>query len=98
MKISISNFYPLYILKMKKLLIIYWKNRNYKWIDFMDYSLIEKNNSENLMIKWYDFMYIWKTKKETKEIFNNRLEFQKQKIENSGYDYRNVIHELKYSK
>ena len=81
---------------MKNLLIIYWKNRNYNWIDFMDYSLIEKSNSENLLIKWFDFMYIWKTRKETKETFNNRLEFQKQKIENSGFNYRSVIHELRY--
>lgn len=81
---------------MKNLLIIYWKNRNYNWIDFMDYSLIEKSSSENLLIKWFDFMYIWKTRKETKETFNNRLEFQKQKIENSWFNYRSVIHELEY--
>ena len=78
MKISIyTNFYILLYTKMKNLLIIYWKNRNYNWIDFM---------------------YIWKTRKETKETFNNRLEFQKQKIENSWFNYRSVIHELKYWK
>ena len=36
---------------MKKLLIIYGIKRNYKGIDFMDYSLIEKGTNENLMLK-----------------------------------------------
>lgn len=83
---------------MKKLIIIYWKERNYKGIDFMDYSLVEKWTNENLMIKSYDFMYIWETQKKTKEIFENRLETQKNKLENAGYNYRDAIHELRYNK
>lgn len=83
---------------MKKLTIIYWKERNYKGIDFMDYSLIEKWTNENLMIKGQDFMYIWETQKKTKEIFENRLETQKNKLEKAGYNYRDTIHELRYNK
>ena len=83
---------------MKKLTIIYWKNRNYKGIDFMDYSLIEKGTNENLMIKDYDFMYIWETKKETKTIFETRLETQKSKIEKAWFNYWDTIYELKYWK
>lgn len=64
----------------------------------MDYSLIEKWTNENLMIKWYDFMRIWETKKQTKETYENRLETQKKKIEEKGYNYRDVIHELRYWK
>lgn len=82
---------------MKNLSIIYWKSRNYNWIEFMDYSLIEKSSNENLMIKWYDFMRIWETKKQTKETYENRLETQKKKIEEKGYNYRDVIHELRYT-
>lgn len=81
---------------MKKLYIIYWKSRNYNWIEFMDYSLIEKSSNENLMIKWCDFMRIWETKKQTKETYENRLETQKKKIEEKWYNYRDVIHELRY--
>ena len=83
---------------MKKLSIIYWKKRNYKWIDFMEYSLIEKWNYENLMIKWYDFMYLWDCQKNTKTTFTNRFEFQKDKIEKAWYNYRDVVYELRYSK
>lgn len=82
---------------MKKLTIIYWKSRNYNWIEFIDYSLIEKWTNENLMIKWYDFMRIWETKKQTKETFENRLETQEKKIEEKGYNYRDVIYELRYT-
>ena len=82
---------------MKKLTIVYWKNRNYKGIDFIEYSLIEKGSNENLMIKWFDFMRIWETKKQTKETYENRLETQKKKIEEKGYNYRDVIHELRYT-
>lgn len=82
---------------MKKLYIIYWKSRSYNWIEFIDYSLFEKWTNENLMIKWYDFMRIWETKKKTKETYENRLETQKKKIEEKGYNYRDVIHELRYT-
>jgi hypothetical protein len=50
------------------------------------------------MIKWYDFMRIWETKKQTKETYENRLETQKKKIEEEWYNYRDVIHELRYWK
>lgn len=88
---------PYQLLTMKKLYIIYWKSRNYNWIEFMDYSLIEKSSNENLMIKWYDFMRTWETKKETKRIFDFWQETQKNKLERAGYNYRNVIHELRYT-
>lgn len=83
---------------MKKFTIIYWKNRNYKGVDFMDYSLIEKGTNENLMIKDFDFMYIWETKKETRAIFETRLETQKSKIEKAWFNYWDTIYELKYWK
>lgn len=81
-----------------KHLIIYWKNRNYKGIDFIDYSLIEKYWSDNLVIKWMDIMYMWETKKHTKEIFNDRLETQKNKLEKVWYNYWDIIYELRYWK
>ena len=62
----------------------------------MEYNLIEKWTNENLMIKNYDFMRIWETKKRTIEVFNNRLETQKNTIEEKGYNYRDVIHDLNY--
>ena len=62
----------------------------------MEYSLIERWSYENLMIKWYDFMYIWETQKKTKETFENRLETQKNKLENAGYNYRDTIYQLTY--
>lgn len=81
---------------MKKFTIIYWKKRNYKGIDFMDYSLIEKLNYENLMIQWQDFMFIWETQKKTKETFENWLNTQKNKLENAWYNYRDAIYNLRY--
>lgn len=42
-------------------------------------------------------MRIWETKKQTKETYENRLETQKKKIEEKGYNYRDVIHELRYT-
>lgn len=63
----------------------------------MEYSLIEKTTNENLMIKNCDFMRIWETGKQTKEAYSNRLETQKKKIEEKGYNYRDVIHELRYT-
>ena len=83
---------------MKKLTIIYWKERNYKGIDFMEYSLMERGTYENLMIKGQDFMYVWETQKKTKEIFKDRLETQKNKLEDAGYSYWDTIHELRYNK
>lgn len=62
----------------------------------MEYDLIEKWTNENLMIKNYDFMRIWETKKRTIEVYNNRLETQKNKLEEKGYNYRDVIYELNY--
>ena len=81
---------------MKKFTIIYWKKRNYKGVDFMDYSLIEKWNYENLMIQGQDFMYIWETQKKTKELFEGRLSTQKEKIEKAWYNYRDAIYNLRY--
>ena len=83
---------------MKKLLIIYWKNRNFWGVDFMDYSLIEKSTSDNLLIKGYDLMFMWETKAETKKIFENRLETQENKLKEAGFNYWDVIHELRYWK
>lgn len=83
---------------MKKLTIIYWKNRNYKGVDFMDYSLIEKGTYENLMIKNYDFMYIWETKKKTKEVFEAWLKTQIKKVEDAWFNYWQTIIELRYWK
>lgn len=81
---------------MKKLLIIYGIKRNYKGIDFMDYSLIEKGTNENLMLKWYDFMRIWETKKQTEATFRNWLETQENKLKEAGFNYWDTIHELRY--
>jgi len=89
-------FLTLLFITMKHFTIIYWKKRNYKWIEFMEYNLIEKWTNENLMINWYDFMRIWETKKRTIEVYNNRLETQKKKLEEKEYNYRDVIHELNY--
>lgn len=83
---------------MKKFTIIYWKNRNYKGVDFMDYSLIEKGTYENLMIKNYDFMYIWETKKKTKEVFEEWLKTQIKKVEDAWFNYWQTIIELRYWK
>ena len=83
---------------MKKFTIIYWKKRNYKGIDFMDYSLVEKWNYENLMMPEQDFMFIWETQKKTKETFENWLNTQKNKLENEGHNYRDAIYELRYWK
>jgi len=41
-------------------------------------------------------MRIWETKKQTKETYENRLETQKKRIEEKWYNYRDVIHELRY--
>ena len=57
-----------------------------------------RGTNDNLMIKWEDFIYIWETQKKTKEIFENRLETQKNKLENAGYNYRDTIYELRYNK
>lgn len=62
----------------------------------MDYNLIEKSSCENLYIKDHDFMYIWKTQKETRNIFENRLETQEKKLEDAWYNYRDVVYELRY--
>lgn len=61
----------------------------------MEYSLIEKWTNENLMLKWYDFMFIGETKKETKAIFDNWQETQKEKIEKAWFNYWDTIHEYK---
>lgn len=62
----------------------------------MEYDLIEKWTNENLMIKNYDFMRIWETKKRTIEVYNNRLETQKNKLEDAGYKYWDIVYELNY--
>lgn len=62
----------------------------------MEYNLIEKWTNENLMIKNYDFMRIWETKKRTIEVYNNRLETQKNKLEDAGYKYWDIVYELNY--
>ena len=81
---------------MKHLTIIYWKKRNYKGIEFMEYNLIEKSSNENLMLKNYDFMRIWETKKRTIEVYNHRLETQKNKLEDAGYKYWDTVYKLNY--
>jgi hypothetical protein len=62
----------------------------------MEYDLIEKWTNENLMIKNYDFMRIWETKKRTIEVYNNRLETQKNKLEEKGYKYWDIVYELNF--
>ena len=64
----------------------------------MDYSLIEKSTSDNLLIKGYDLMFMGETKAETKKIFENRLETQENKLKEAGFNYWDVIHELRYTK
>lgn len=81
---------------MKYFTIIYWKKRNYKGTEFIEYNLVEKSSNENLMIKNYDFMRIWETKKRTTEVYNHRLETQKNKLEEKGYKYRDIVYELNY--
>lgn len=80
---------------MKKINIIYWKKYNYKWVDFMDYILLEKSTSENLYIKWYDFMWIYETKAKTKQLFEDRLKTQIKKLEENWYNYWDIITELR---
>lgn len=64
----------------------------------MDYSLIEKNTSDNLLIKGYDLMYMGETKAETKKIFENRLKTQENKLKEAGFNYWDVIYKLRYTK
>jgi hypothetical protein len=41
-------------------------------------------------------MRIGETKKQTKETYNNRLEAQKNKLEEKGYKYWDIVYELNF--
>ena len=83
---------------MKKMSIIYWKKRNYEGIDFMEYTLMERHLCDNLMIQGQDLIYIGETQKKTKQLRENWLFTQKEKLKKAWYDYWNVVCKLEYWK
>ena len=64
----------------------------------MDYIFLSRYISENLYLKWYDFMCTFETKEKTKKAFEDMLESQIKKLEENWYDYWEVIHEVRYWK
>lgn len=64
----------------------------------MDYIFLTRTTGDNLQMKWYDFMTIFETKEKTKKVFENLLDTQIKELEEKGYDYWEVIHEVRYWK